>query len=209
MNEIPATMELYEKVREVPQTAQKDFNNGRFSGTDINPMWRIKKLTEIYGPCGTGWYIEPISHWTEEAGNEICAFAEINLYVKKAGEWSNPIYGIGGSKVLANEKRGLYTNDEAYKMATTDAISVACKHLGFGADIYWQADNTKYSDGKKDKAMEDMEKPISKAHIKILEEKAKEYNLKLDPNVFGKSSIEELTEGDYGRALNELAKLNK
>ena len=29
-------------------------------------------------------------------------------------------------------------------MATTDAISVACKQLGVGANVYWQADKTKY-----------------------------------------------------------------
>lgn len=202
-------LELYEEVRAVPQEAQKNFNNGRFSGTDINPMWRIKKLTEIYGPCGIGWYIEPLKEWTEPAGSEVCAFVSVNLYVKADGEWSKPILGTGGSKMLTNERKGLYVNDECYKMATTDAISVACKHLGFGADIYWGADNTKYSDGKKDAAMADMDKPITKAHIKVLEEKAKDYGLKLDPKVFGKDTIEELTEGDYGKALNDLAKLNR
>ena len=29
-----------------------------------------------------------------------------------------------------------HLNDEAYKMALTDAISVACKQLGVGADVY-------------------------------------------------------------------------
>lgn len=30
-------------------------------------------------------------------------------------------------------------------MALTDAISVACKALGFGADVYWAKDATKYT----------------------------------------------------------------
>lgn len=30
-------------------------------------------------------------------------------------------------------------------MALTDAISVACKTLGMGADVYWDKDSTKYS----------------------------------------------------------------
>ena len=42
------------------------------------------------------------------------------------------------------EKSGTYTSDECYKMALTDAISVACKSLGMGADIYWGQDSTKY-----------------------------------------------------------------
>ena len=48
---------------------------------------------------------------------------------------------------VTNEIRGLHTSDEAYKMAYTDAISVACKMLGMGADIYWNADATKYTPG--------------------------------------------------------------
>lgn len=37
------------------------------------------------------------------------------------------------------------TDDDAYKKAYTDAQSVACKALGVGADVYWEADPTKYS----------------------------------------------------------------
>ena len=39
----------------------------------------------------------------------------------------------------------MYTSDECYKMALTDAISVACRALGVGADVYWEADRSKYS----------------------------------------------------------------
>ena len=46
--------------------------------------------------------------------------------------------------VIAQEKGGLHVSDECYKMALTDAISVACKSLGMGADVYWSNDNTKY-----------------------------------------------------------------
>ena len=42
------------------------------------------------------------------------------------------------------QKGGAYVSDECFKMATTDAISVACKQLGIGADVYWDKDKTKY-----------------------------------------------------------------
>ena len=45
---------------------------------------------------------------------------------------------------IAKEKNGLYTSDECFKMSLTDAISVACKSLGFAADIYWNNDRSKY-----------------------------------------------------------------
>ena len=51
---------------------------------------------------------------------------------------------MGGSK-QCGKGMGDGINDEAFKMAETDAISVACKKLGMGADVYWQANETKYS----------------------------------------------------------------
>lgn len=114
--------------------------------TDINPMWRIKTLTEQFGPCGIGWYYIPVKKWTETVNGETAAFVDIELYVKCGSEWSRPIYGTGGSMLAAKERGGIHVSDECYKMATTDAISVACKQLGIGADVYWEADRTKYSD---------------------------------------------------------------
>lgn len=68
----------------------------------------------------------------------------IELYVKYEGEWSQAIPGTGGSKLATKERNGVYVSDECYKMATTDALSVACKNLGIGADVYWKESHTKY-----------------------------------------------------------------
>jgi hypothetical protein len=139
-------LSLYDDVRAVPQNAQRTITGGRLNGkTDINPMWRIKTLTEKFGPCGFGWRYVITKQWSEQGnGGEVAAFCNIDLYVKQNGEWSEAIPGTGGSALVAKESKGLYTSDECYKMALTDAISVACKALGFGANIYWNADCTKY-----------------------------------------------------------------
>lgn len=141
-------MRIYNDVREVPQEAQRPIQAGRLKGkTDINPMWRIKALTEQFGPCGDGWGYTIDRLWIEDgAKGEKCANAMISLWYRLPdGTKSEPIVGIGGNMLVASEKNGLYTSDECYKMALTDAISVACKALGFGADIYWGSDRTKYS----------------------------------------------------------------
>lgn len=137
---------IYEQARAVPQSALKPITAGRLKGkSDINPMWRIKRLTELFGPCGIGWKYTITREWLERgANNEIAAFVDIELRYRLDGEWSEPIPGTGGSAFVASERSGLYTSDECYKMALTDAISVACKALGIGADVYWQADSTKY-----------------------------------------------------------------
>lgn len=139
-------LELYNKVREVPANAKKTIGAGRLKGmTDINPMWRIKSLTENFGVCGIGWYPEIVRTWTEPGANgETVTNVEILLYIKDNGQWSKGIPGIGGSKLVTKESAGLYTDDESYKKAYTDALSVACKALGIGADVYWDKDDTKY-----------------------------------------------------------------
>ena len=138
-------LDLYNRVRIVPEEAKKPIKGGRLNGmTDINPMWRIKVLTSEYGPCGIGWFYKPVKKWTEQAGGETVAFVDIELFIKVDGEWSQPICGTGGSRLSQNERNGLFVSDECYKMATTDAISVACKQLGIGADVYFGADRTKY-----------------------------------------------------------------
>lgn len=168
-------MRIYNESRVVPEEAQKAFNNGKFSGTDINPMWRIKKLTELFGPCGIGWYYDVVSERSESHGDMTMAIVDLNLYVKVDGEWSKPIYGTGGNTLLKTTRSGTSTSDEGYKMALTDALSVACKALGIGADIYFDKDKTKYTaTGSKEAAEE-------AAKQKMEEYKAKDEELAKNP----------------------------
>ena len=147
-------LDLYNRVRSVPEHALKTIEAGRLKGkTDINPMYRILCLTREFGQVGLGWYTEVVREWTEMCDNgETAVFIDINLYVKVDGEWSRPIHGTGGNKLVSLEKKwengvpvvNQYLDDDAYKKAYTDAISVAAKALGIGADVYWEADKTKY-----------------------------------------------------------------
>jgi len=130
-------MHIWEEVKQPPKEALKKIPAGRLKGmSDISPQWRYQKATEIFGPCGVGWKYSIDKLWLEPAGDEILAFAQISLFVKIEGDWSDPIPGIGGSHLTAMESRGPYNSNEAYKMAVTDALSVAFKVLGWGADIY-------------------------------------------------------------------------
>lgn len=141
-------MALYEQFRSCPKEAQKPIVAGRLKGkTDINPMWRIKRLTEVFGPCGFGWKINILRMWLESGcdSGEMTANVHIALRVKHNGEWSESIEGVGGAMFLESERNGMHMDDDCYKKAYTDAISVACKQLGIAADIYWDADpETKY-----------------------------------------------------------------
>lgn len=48
---------LYKETRATAEAIKAEA--GKLKGkTDINPMWRIKVLTETFGPCGEGWKTE-------------------------------------------------------------------------------------------------------------------------------------------------------
>ena len=139
-------LNIYNSVANVPDNAKKTIQAGRIKGmTDINPMWRIKTLTEQFGVVGYGWkYVITDKRIIEGADGVVCAFVDIDLFVKIDGEWSEAIQGTGGSQLVSVERNGKYTNDECFKMALTDALSVACKSLGIGANVYWAGGGSKY-----------------------------------------------------------------
>lgn len=211
-------LSIYNKYRTVPKEAQKNIGGGRMKGmTDINPMWRLKSLTEQFGPCGIGWYYTPVRKWIEQCGDEVAAFVDIELFIKVNGEWSMPISGTGGSMFRAKEKSGLYVSDECFKMATTDAISVACKQLGFGADIYWQGDKSKYdqrdtdNSGDKGKTSETdtganvPDEIITQKDANVLTKLVERKGLEVS-KVFT-VPVNELTRSQYVQAVNQLQKL--
>lgn len=143
-------MKIYEAARGVPQEALKTIQAGRLKGmSDINPMFRIKRLTELFGPCGVGWWYEITGKEItfDEITNQKCAFVDINLYYTdpETGHDSHAIPGTGGASFVATERNGPYMSDECYKMALTDAISVAAKALGIAADVYYKDDRSKYT----------------------------------------------------------------
>jgi hypothetical protein len=205
-------LDLYNKVREVPPEAQKTIGAGRLKGmTDINPMWRIKTLTEQFGACGVGWYTEVTKQWIEDCGEEKVACVNINLYVRVNDEWSKPIFGTGGSKLSTSESKGVYVSDECYKMAYTDAISVACKSLGMGADVYWNKDRTKYSAVTKEQQEEEAVKNalIDNAKKTVLIETIRKKGVEVSKVLerYNANTVDDMTVEAWMKAMNALKKM--
>lgn len=134
-----SNLEYYNRLKVVPPEALRIIQSGRLRGkNDINPMWRIKTMTENFGICGIGWKYVITKQWTETFGSEVKAYCNIDLFIKVNGEWSDAIQGTGGSSEVTIESKGAYVSDECYKMALTDALSVAMKALGVAADVYFE-----------------------------------------------------------------------
>ena len=136
-------MDIWNSLNRPPASALKQIGFGPMKGkSSIQPQWRIKAMTEQFGPVGVGWKYEIVRLWTEPAADgQVFAFAQINVFWKDDTNWSDPIPGIGGNLLMSIVKRGkpeerMELNDEAFKMAVTDAMGVAMKALGVAADVY-------------------------------------------------------------------------
>lgn len=164
--EIVEAMELYEILRTPPKEALRKIEAGRLRGfTDINPMWRIKAMTEAFGPCGIGWGTTDETFWLESGADEVTVQCSLRLWYRdpKTGDKSAPLFGVGGSKLVVIEKGGPRLDDEAYKKARTDAIGVAMKDLGMAADVYFAADSTSKYTGSGTQAEAKSSTPVNES----------------------------------------------
>lgn len=162
-------MQIWNAVSRPPKESLKQIGGGRLKGkTEINPQWRYEIMTQVFGVCGVGWKIEIKRLWTEpgfqpSAGpGEVFAFAEVHVFIKQDGDWSDPIPGVGGNLLIESERAGMHNNDEAFKMAITDAIGTAIKMLGVGSEIYagrW--DGSKYQERPSDKPAEEAKPSVA------------------------------------------------
>jgi len=155
-------MDIWNKLCQPPKGALKAIQAGRLKGkTDINPMWRFKAMTELFGPCGTGWkYTIDDVNFQDGAGELKAVFVTVSVsYAVESNatasglKFSDPVQGVGGAMFVAKEKSGPYTDDEAVKKAVTDALGTALKMIGVAADVYsgkW--DGSKYIGGPPESA---------------------------------------------------------
>ena len=131
-------MEIYKSLSTPPNDAVKSIKGGNLKGfSDINPQWRYEALTNLFGPCGIGWkYTIDDVHEKEVSTGELMVFVKVSLYIKDKENWSAPIPAYGGDYLIKKDRNGIHGNDEAMKMAVTDALGTACKMIGVAADIY-------------------------------------------------------------------------
>lgn len=176
--------ELWDRLGHTDPAHTKSFTRGGgFKGTAIKPMWSYRRLTEEFGPCGTGWGVEKPDFQIVNGDNrEILVFCTVSGWYSLNGE-KRYVFGVGGDKVVthikANEQykrpERWENDDEAFKKAFTDALTNAFKFVGVGADVHMgMFDDNKYVNDMRAYFAEDngnqppakSDKPISAAEQK-------------------------------------------
>ncbi len=118
---------------------------------NIDPVYRMKRLTEQFGPCGVGWgwviertWRDAFSNtfYDKESGEHVtevkdCVYAQVYIWYVWEGERRQTGPQIGGTETGR-------TPDESYKMAVTDAFGKCAVALGLCADVYLGEFDNKY-----------------------------------------------------------------
>lgn len=136
--------DLWDRLGKTDPSHTKQFKRaGGFSGTAIKPMWAYRRMTEEFGPCGTGWGVnEPSFQVVPGPEGEMLVYCTASIWY---GEREKIAFGVGGDKAVGKNKYGLTGDDEAFKKAFTDAITNALKMIGVGADVHMgRFDDNKY-----------------------------------------------------------------
>lgn len=117
-----------------PAHTKKFSRAGGFKGTATKPIWVYRRLTEQFGPVGQGWgHGKPDYQVVPGADGEVLVYCTVECW---HGNRENGFYGVGGDKVVAKNKNGLFSDDEAFKKAFTDAVMNAFKSVGVAADVH-------------------------------------------------------------------------
>jgi hypothetical protein len=153
---------FWDRLKDVTDTtALKGFTRGGgFSGTDINPTWRMERMTEVFGPIGWGWGYQVVKRWTETFGAKQVVFTTVRCWYVPEGEqpyWPKNEEGIPDRReppinaLWTGEQDGgtevARTPDEVYKQAITDGFGKTCAQIGLASSIYrgkW--DDSKYKE---------------------------------------------------------------
>lgn len=97
--------------------------------TAVDPIYRARKMTEVFGPVGVGWGWDVVREWDLEVGGYRYMYAKVQV-------WYADSEGI--MRYTGPQIGGAYSADpsESFKSAVTDGIGKCCSMLGLAADVY-------------------------------------------------------------------------
>lgn len=110
---------------------------GRRKFDSIAPHYRVRLMTEEFGPMGGRWYAKEVENQTitvaTQKGPKVYWFSKVEV---------GYVYGEKGNLHTVEQWGGTELNsDEAPKMAFTDALGKCLSYLGIAADIYMNERN--------------------------------------------------------------------
>lgn len=147
----PDNMRIWAQVERTDPQYTKQFNRGGgFKGTATNATYLARRATEVFGPIGIGWGVEPVSEEYVEGApltedvREVVHKVLVKVWYMQDGE-RGEVLQFGQTTFVGKNKYGPFTDEEHAKKSLTDGMSKCLSLLGFAADIHLgRFDDNKY-----------------------------------------------------------------
>jgi len=147
-------MILWEWVEKTDPKQTKKFKRpGGFEGTAINATYQVKRATELWGPIGGDWGYEIVGEGI--LNGKLLSTGEpeqihrivLEVYSPNPQNPDSPrkVKHYGMTTFVGENKRGVFTDEDAPKKSLTDALTKALSMWGFSADVHMGLfDDNKY-----------------------------------------------------------------
>lgn len=159
-------MDLWKRVCETDPKHVKPITGKQYKGNSPKPYYIVQRLTEEFGPCGTGWGLDIQKEYMHlMPDNETTLHvAIIDFWYKRPDGEHGSIQQVGQTKASYKTNSGSWMIDEdAPKKSVTDALVKCASYLGFAGDIFmgmW--DDSKYVEEINSKFREEEQREAEK-----------------------------------------------
>ena len=138
---------LWDSVKVTDPSAVKPITGKPYRGNSPKPYWLIERMTDTFGPVGTGWGVIVKSERFERMSEtDVLHVAVVSIWYMRDGVRSESFDQMGGTKACYMTSSGkLMVDEDAGKKSVTDGMVKCLSMLGFCADIFsgmW--DDSKY-----------------------------------------------------------------
>ncbi len=136
--------DLWDRVCKTDPKHVKPITGKQYSGNSPKPYYIVRRLTEEFGPCGTGWGFDIKNERFERLSDtDVLHVALVEFWY---GADRKSFQQMGQTKaVYMSSKDRLIVDEDAPKKSVTDALVKCASYLGFAGDIFMgQWDDSKY-----------------------------------------------------------------
>lgn len=164
------TMKIWDALYKTDENYIKEVNFGR-KFKAIDPYYQIRKITEVFGPVGFGWWYETelLSGFKDDDPLVVVKVKFYYRHPENTEQISAPIEVITSAKRIGRENK---IDIDAYKKATTDGLTKAFSIVGCDAGVFLgEYDNNKYVSRENSQGLQSTQSTelASKAQLNFLE----------------------------------------
>ncbi len=136
---VAPNLELWNRVFNTDPEYLKEVSKGGYKFHAIDAYGQFQKATEVFGPFGIGWGVEPGSekfdHFTVGNAYKLFYYSATLWYDLSGQRGAFPI--ASSIQIDSQTSAGKYRVDEDFmKKVRTDALTKGLSMLGFNADVF-------------------------------------------------------------------------